>query len=58
MRKRMKKVARIRRRRESVRWGDVETMYSIVVGDGRRVRRCGWVLSIALLWYVVDRKLR
>jgi len=32
-------VKRIRRRRGSVRGGDVETVYSTVVGDGRRVRR-------------------
>lgn len=37
----------IRSRRESVTWGEVETVYSIVVGDGLRVRRWGCVVSIA-----------
>lgn len=39
---------RIRSRRGSVRCGDVETTYSMVVGEGRRVRRCGCVVSIVL----------
>lgn len=28
--------------------GEVETRYSTVVGEGRLVKRRGWVLSIAL----------
>ena len=47
-RMRRRTVVRRRRRRGSVRVGDVETTYSTVVGEGRRVRRCGCVVSIAL----------
>lgn len=47
--RRNRKVRRIRRRRGRVRAGEVETVYSTVVGEGRRVRRCGCVVSIALL---------
>ena len=46
---RRRKVVRIRKRRGSVRCGDVETIYSMVVGEGRRVRRCGWVVNMASL---------
>jgi hypothetical protein len=50
---------RIRSRRGSVRCGDVETTYSIVVGEGRRVRRCGCVVSIVLgRLYEVDEEVR
>jgi len=39
-------VARRTRRRGSVRGGMVETVYSIVVGEGRRAWRWGAVVSI------------
>lgn len=42
-------VKRIRSRRGIVRGGEVETVNSIVVGDGRRVVRYGDVVSILLL---------
>ena len=38
-RMRMVCVRRMRRRRGRVRGGEVETVYSTVVGEGRRVRR-------------------
>jgi hypothetical protein len=44
--KRRRKVARRRSRRDRVRGGTVETVYSIVVGEGRRVWRWGAVVSI------------
>jgi len=46
---RMRRVKIMRRRRGSVRWGEVETVYSTVVGDGRRVRRWGVVVSIEVV---------
>jgi hypothetical protein len=30
--------------------GEVDTVYSTVVGEGRRVRRWAVVVSMALLW--------
>lgn len=39
MTRRRRSVARRTRRREMVRGGMVETVYSIVVGDGRRMQR-------------------
>lgn len=38
-----------RSRSEGVRGGRVETVYSTVVGEGLRVRRCGLVVSIVAL---------
>ena len=49
MKRRSRKVVTSRSWRGSVRVGDVETMYSTVVGEGRRVRRWGWVVSISKL---------
>jgi hypothetical protein len=54
-RRRKRIVDRIRRRRGRVSVGDVETMYSTVVGEGRRVRRWGGVVSMVgasfgMLW--------
>lgn len=46
MRRKMN-VKRMRRRSGSVRVGEVETVYSTVVGEGRRVRRWGVVVSIS-----------
>jgi len=46
MRRRM--MVRRSSRRATVRVGDVETVYSTVVGEGRLVRRWGVVVSIAL----------
>jgi len=46
---RKRRVTKMRTWREMVRCGDVETVYSTVVGEGRRVRRCGWTVNIALL---------
>lgn len=43
-------VRRIRRRSGSVRVGEVETVYSTVVGEGRRVHRRGVVVSISAGW--------
>jgi hypothetical protein len=43
---RRRNVARRRSRRETVSGGRVETVYSIVVGEGRRVWRWGMVVSI------------
>jgi len=45
--RRKMKVKRMRRRSGSVRSGEVETVYSTVVGEGRRDRRCGVVVSIS-----------
>lgn len=42
-------VVRRRSRSGNVRVGEVETVYSTVVGEGRRVRRWGVVVSMALL---------
>ena len=50
---RRRNVKNIRIWREMVRLGDVETVYSAVVGEGRRVRRCGWIVSIALFGVVL-----
>lgn len=44
--RRKRKVLRIRRRKGKVSVGDVETVYSTVVGEGRRVRRWGGVVSM------------
>lgn len=45
---RRKIIVRIKRRRRGrVSGGEVETVYSTVVGDGRRVRRWGATVSIA-----------
>lgn len=44
--RRRRKVARRRRRRGRVKGGIVETVYSIVVGEGRRMWRWGAVVSI------------
>lgn len=41
MTSRTKKVVINKRRSGRVRVGEVETVYSTVVGEGRRVRRCG-----------------
>ena len=49
---RRRRVVRRSRRRGSVRTGEVETVYSTVVGEGRRVRRWGVVVSMALLGLV------
>ena len=46
MRRRMSVTSR-RRRSGSVSFGAVDTVYSTVVGDGRRVRRWGWIVNIA-----------
>lgn len=48
--RRRRNVRRIRRRTGRVGVGEVETVYSTVVGEGRRVRRWGCVVSIALLF--------
>lgn len=56
MRRRM--VVRRSRRRGRVRVGAVETVYSIVVGEGRRVRRWGVVVSIALFELLQGRRRR
>lgn len=40
-------VNRIKSRKARVRVGNVETVYSTVVGEGRRVRRWGVVVSIS-----------
>lgn len=49
------KLVRSRSRSGSVRSGDVDTVYSTVVGEGRRVRRCGWVVSIAWRYMICSR---
>lgn len=46
---RRRMVVKRRRRRGSVSTGKVETVYSTVVGEGRRVRRCGGFVNIASL---------
>lgn len=45
-RRRKMNVRRMRSRRGRVRSGEVETVYSTVVGEGRRVRRRGVVVSM------------
>lgn len=55
--RRRRAVARRRSRRVSVRGGTVETVYSIVVGEGRRVCRWGAVVSILRRMVVRGRKL-
>ncbi len=49
MQMRTRTVVRRRRRSGRVSVGEVETVYSTVVGEGRRVRRWGVVVSIAWL---------
>ena len=50
MRRRKRNVRAISRRRGRVRSGRVETVNSTVVGEGRRMRRWGWVVSISALY--------
>lgn len=47
MKSRNRMVRIVSARRERVRSGAVETVYSTVVGDGRLVRKRGAVVSIA-----------
>lgn len=45
--RRIRSVKAIRRRRVRVSGGEVETVYSTVVGEGRRVRRYGCTVNIS-----------
>ena len=47
---RRRSVVRRSRRKGAVSVGEVETVYSTVVGEGRRVRRWGVVVSMAFLF--------
>jgi len=56
--RRRRKVRRMSRRTGRLKVGEVETVYSTVVGEGRRVRRWGCVVSIALCLLMEEVRLR